>query len=45
MVMLDSHQDEWLFEAGVAREIVSRVQKLRKKCGLDLTDMVVVYLI
>ncbi|KAK9940189.1 hypothetical protein M0R45_016860 [Rubus argutus] len=27
----------------VNREIISRVQKLRKECGLELSDMVVVY--
>ncbi|PRQ33669.1 putative isoleucine--tRNA ligase [Rosa chinensis] len=43
LVILDLHQDESLFEAGVAREIVSRVQKLRKKSGLGLTNIVEMY--
>lgn len=41
--MLDSHQDEWLFEAGVSCQIVSRVLKFRKECGLELSDKVVEY--
>ncbi|OMP04628.1 Aminoacyl-tRNA synthetase, class Ia [Corchorus olitorius] len=45
LVVLDLRDDESLFEAGAAREIVSRIQKLRKKAGLELepTDVVEVY--
>ncbi|KAK8700452.1 hypothetical protein V6N13_018848 [Hibiscus sabdariffa] len=43
LVVLDLRQDESLFEAGVAREVVSRIQKSRKKAGLEPTDMVEVY--
>uniref|UniRef100_A0A2N9ESV9 isoleucine--tRNA ligase n=1 Tax=Fagus sylvatica TaxID=28930 RepID=A0A2N9ESV9_FAGSY len=43
LVILDLHADESLFEAGVAREIVNRIQKLRKKAGLEPTDIVEVY--
>ncbi|XVF55001.1 hypothetical protein PTKIN_Ptkin06aG0001300 [Pterospermum kingtungense] len=43
LVILDLHPDESLFEAGVAREVVNRIQKLRKKAGLEPTDMVEVY--
>ncbi|KAL5981401.1 hypothetical protein ACLOJK_015456 [Asimina triloba] len=42
-VILDLRPDESLFEAGVAREVVNRVQKLRKKAGLEPTDTVEVY--
>lgn len=43
LVVLDLRPDETLFEAGVAREIVNRVQKLRKKAGLEPMDSVEVY--
>ncbi|KAJ0018461.1 hypothetical protein Pint_11167 [Pistacia integerrima] len=43
LVILDLHPDESLFEAGVAREVVTRIQKLRKKAALEPTDLVDVY--
>lgn len=43
LVVLDLRPDESLFGEGVAREIVNRVQKLRKKSGLEPTDMVEIY--
>ncbi|KAG8388928.1 hypothetical protein BUALT_Bualt02G0176300 [Buddleja alternifolia] len=43
LVILDLRGDESLFEAGVAREIVNRIQKLRKKAALEPTDMVEVF--
>ncbi|XP_042483238.1 isoleucine--tRNA ligase, cytoplasmic-like [Macadamia integrifolia] len=43
LVILDLHSDEALSDAGVAREVVNRVQKLRKKAGLELTDIVEMY--
>ncbi|KAK4566798.1 hypothetical protein RGQ29_002877 [Quercus rubra] len=43
LVILDLHADESLHEAGVAREIVNRIQKLRKKAALEPTDIVEVY--
>ncbi|KAK6914590.1 Methionyl/Valyl/Leucyl/Isoleucyl-tRNA synthetase, anticodon-binding, partial [Dillenia turbinata] len=43
LVILDLRPDESLFEAGVAREVVNRIQKLRKKLALEPTDMVEVY--
>ncbi|XP_065639216.1 isoleucine--tRNA ligase, cytoplasmic-like [Quercus suber] len=43
LVILDLHADESLYEAGVAREIVNRIQKLRKKAALEPTDIVEVY--
>ncbi|KAL1538304.1 isoleucine--tRNA ligase [Salvia divinorum] len=43
LVVLDLRSDESLYEAGVAREIVNRVQKLRKKAALEPTEMVEVF--
>ncbi|KAL5543283.1 hypothetical protein UlMin_010993 [Ulmus minor] len=43
LVILDLRPDESLYEAGVAREIVNRIQKLRKKAALEPTDIVEVY--
>ncbi|XP_047329898.1 isoleucine--tRNA ligase, cytoplasmic-like isoform X1 [Impatiens glandulifera] len=43
LVILDLCPDEGLFEAGVAREVVNRIQKLRKKSSLEPTDLVEVY--
>lgn len=43
LVILDLRPDDSLFEAGVAREIVNRIQKLRKKAALEPTDVVEVY--
>ncbi|VVB01356.1 unnamed protein product [Arabis nemorensis] len=43
LVVLDLRADESLYESGVAREIVNRIQKLRKKSGLEPTDFVEVY--
>ena len=35
MAVLDLRPDEGLRDAGLAREVVNRVQKLRKKAGLQ----------
>ncbi|PKA47897.1 Valine--tRNA ligase [Apostasia shenzhenica] len=43
LVILDLRADESLFEAGIAREVVNRIQKLRKKAGLEPTDVVEVF--
>ncbi|CAD5327491.1 unnamed protein product [Arabidopsis thaliana] len=43
LVILDLRADDSLVEAGFAREIVNRIQKLRKKSGLEPTDFVEVY--
>nr|XP_043623289.1 isoleucine--tRNA ligase, cytoplasmic [Erigeron canadensis] len=43
MVIMDLRPDDTLIEAGFAREVVNRVQKLRKKSGLEPTDLVEVY--
>ncbi|KAI8800331.1 tRNA synthetases class I-domain-containing protein [Cladochytrium replicatum] len=38
LVILDIVQDETLVQEGLAREIINRVQRLRKKAGLQITD-------
>jgi isoleucyl-tRNA synthetase len=38
IVILDTSSDPALFEQGMAREIINRVQRLRKKAGLLPTD-------
>ncbi|XP_006656298.1 isoleucine--tRNA ligase, cytoplasmic-like [Oryza brachyantha] len=43
LVVLDLRADQSLFEAGVAREVVNRIQKLRKTAQLEPTDLVDVY--
>ncbi|KAL7113560.1 hypothetical protein ACP275_04G068600 [Erythranthe tilingii] len=43
LVVLDLRVDESLYEAGVAREIVNRIQKMRKKAALEPTDLVEVF--
>ncbi|CAN8276066.1 unnamed protein product [Cochlearia groenlandica] len=43
LVILDLRADESLYEAGVSREIVNKIQKLRKNSGLEPTDFVEVY--
>ncbi|CAN1224836.1 Isoleucine--tRNA ligase, cytoplasmic [Linum perenne] len=44
LVILDLRPDESLFDAGLAREVVNRIQKLRKKIALEPTDAVEVYI-
>ncbi len=39
MAVLDMRQDDNLRDAGLAREVVNRVQKLRKKAGLQVRDL------
>ena len=43
LAVLDLGTDDSLVEAGLAREVVNRVQKLRKKAGLVASDIVDVY--
>lgn len=43
LVILDLRPDDTLMDAGTAREIVNRVQKLRKKAGLEPTDIVEIF--
>lgn len=41
--MLNLVQDENLKQKGVAREVVNRVQKLRKEAGLNIDDQVEIF--
>ncbi|KAF7061802.1 hypothetical protein CFC21_068468 [Triticum aestivum] len=43
LVISDLTADQSLFEAGVAREVVNKIQKLRKVAQLEPTDLVDVY--
>lgn len=43
-VALDVQLSESLEEEGAARELVNRIQKIRKDSGLELTDRIIVYL-
>lgn len=43
LVVLDLVPDESLVMAGLAREMVNRIQKMRKAAGLTITDRVDVY--
>ncbi|KAJ0396637.1 hypothetical protein ATCC90586_002025 [Pythium insidiosum] len=43
MVVLDTREDEQLKQQGCAREFITRVQKLRKKAGLEVQDKIHVF--
>ncbi|KAI8462538.1 MAG: hypothetical protein J3K34DRAFT_182080 [Monoraphidium minutum] len=43
LAVLDLRSDPSLIEAGMARELVNRFQRLRKKAGLTVTDAVELY--
>eukprot|EP01024_Parvocaulis_polyphysoides_P013665 TRINITY_DN15369_c0_g1_i3.p1 TRINITY_DN15369_c0_g1~~TRINITY_DN15369_c0_g1_i3.p1 ORF type:complete len:396 (+),score=64.95 TRINITY_DN15369_c0_g1_i3:88-1188(+) len=43
LAVLDLKVDTELIEAGIAREVVNRFQKLRKKAGLTVSDVVEFY--
>jgi isoleucyl-tRNA synthetase len=43
LVLLNIQQDKNLLDEGVAREVVNRIQKLRKTAGLVPTDAITVY--
>jgi isoleucyl-tRNA synthetase len=43
LAVLDLRRDDSLVSAGLARELVNRVQKLRKSAGLVVTDEVEVF--
>ncbi|CAI5744746.1 unnamed protein product [Peronospora destructor] len=43
MVIIDTREDEQLKMQGCAREVITRVQKLRKKAGLVVQDKIHVY--
>merc|ERR1712079_952271 len=40
LVLLDTTPDQTMLEEGVAREVINRVQKLRKSAGLKVADKV-----
>eukprot|EP01059_Diplonema_ambulator_P030802 TRINITY_DN542_c0_g1_i1.p2 TRINITY_DN542_c0_g1~~TRINITY_DN542_c0_g1_i1.p2 ORF type:complete len:1177 (+),score=542.87 TRINITY_DN542_c0_g1_i1:424-3954(+) len=43
LVMCDVTQDEEVIVSGTAREVIAKVQQLRKRAGLDMTDKVKVF--
>jgi len=43
LILLDTTPDQSMLDEGVAREVVNRIQKLRKEAGLSPTDEVTVY--
>jgi len=43
LVLLDVTPDQSMVDEGVAREVINRIQKLRKKCNLVPTDEITVY--
>ena len=43
-VALDIQLDETLIEEGIAREMINRIQNLRKDAGFEVTDKIVLYL-
>ncbi|KAL3204490.1 hypothetical protein MRX96_011499 [Rhipicephalus microplus] len=44
LILLDISPDQSMVDEGLAREVINRVQKLRKKAHLVPTDEVAVYL-
>jgi isoleucyl-tRNA synthetase len=43
LIMLDTSPDQAMLDEGVAREVVNRVQKLRKSTGLKVADRVTMF--
>lgn len=43
-VILDTKQNDALKRQGLAREVINRVQKLRKNAGLQVNDDICVFL-
>ena len=43
LVILSTKRDQTLLDEGNAREVINRIQKMRKKAGLVPTDQVTVY--
>jgi isoleucyl-tRNA synthetase len=43
-VALDIKLNEKLIEEGIARELINRIQNLRKDVGLEVTDKIILYL-
>ena len=42
-VVLDTNITNELFEEGIEREIVSKIQTMRKEAGFEVTDRIVIY--
>ena len=42
-VLLDTRQDEKLQNVGIAREMINKVQRLRKNAGLKVDDQIVIF--
>ncbi len=43
-VALDIQLDQTLIEEGIAREMINRIQNLRKDAGFEVTDKIILYL-
>ena len=43
-VALDIQLNEELIEEGIARELINRIQNLRKDAGFEVTDKIILYL-
>ena len=43
-IALDTRVNKSLFEEGLAREFVNRLQNLRKQSGFEVTDKIILYL-
>ncbi|MGB1971635.1 MAG: isoleucine--tRNA ligase [Flavobacteriaceae bacterium] len=43
-VALDIHLNEALINEGIAREMINRIQNLRKEAGFEVTDKIILYL-
>jgi len=43
LVMLDTSPDQSMLDEGVAREVINRIQKLRKSSGLKVSDKVTMF--
>jgi len=43
-VALDIHISKSLRQEGIARELVNRIQNLRKNSGLEVNDRIIIYL-
>ena len=43
-VVLDTNLTEELIEEGFVREVISKIQTMRKEAGFEVTDKIVVYI-
>jgi len=42
-VLLDTRQDEKLHNVGIAREMINKVQRMRKNAGLKVDDQIIIF--